>query len=162
MNNYGGRLTLLIIIPILLWGCKNTPTDASFETIETLQQLARSSYQAGDLHQAEGYWRELTRLTPLHSLAWCQLGHVHYRLHRYQAASKAYHKCLEINPNQVDIWHNLSAVKLREATETLLLGRAYLTDSRDSKLVTNYHRLQRELLRLHGIADGYLGERHAD
>jgi|SRR5690554_1200402 len=156
------RAIILLLVLTYLSGCKATSADVSFETIETLQKLAYASYQAGDLHQAEGHWRKLTQLTPLNSIAWCQLGHVHYRRHRYQAASKSYQKCLEINPSQIDVWHSLSAVKLREATETLLLGSSYISDNSDSQLVRNYQRLQRELLRLHGVADGYLGVHHED
>lgn len=150
MNNFKWAIVLLISFELL--GCKTN--DASFETIAQMQELATQAYINGDLHSAEGLWSDVVRVMPEHSEAWCQLGHIHYRLHRYTAANNAYQKCLSITPENIAIWHNLTAAKLRDASETLLSGSAYLTTEHDQVLVGKYQLLLRELLRLHGIADG--------
>lgn len=133
-------------------------TSASFENVAQLQQLASHAYAAGDLHLAEGYWLNITQAMPEHTDAWCQLGHINYRLHRYAAAGNAYKKCLAITPNNLAAWHNLTAVKLREASATIIQGSGYLEASDNQQLTHKYQLLMRELLRLHGIADGVLGK----
>lgn len=152
MNKLNAGAVLLFVGSLV--GCQ--ATNASFDNIAQLQDLASQSYIAGDLHQAEGYWLDIAKVMPEHNRAWCQLGHINYRLHRYSAASNAYQKCLAIAPQQLSIWHSLTAVKLREASETLLMGSAHLNNEENANLVSKYQLLMRELLRLHGIADGFL------
>lgn len=145
---------LVLLIPLV--GCKSTQ-QVRFDTIEQQQKIAIAAYQQGDLHIAEGYWRKIVSAMPEHAQSWCQLGHVNYRLHRYQAASNAYQRCLNLAPEQANIWHNLAAVKLRQATELLLTGQAYL-EVAEGRVEThsfayNYQRLMAELVRFHGVAD---------
>lgn len=149
-----------IVVAICMVGgvsaCQST--NASFENVSQLQQLATHAYAAGDLHLAEGYWLNVTQAMPEHADAWCQLGHIDYRLHRYTAAGNAYQKCLAITPNNLAVWHNLTAVKLREASATIIQGSGYLAEEDNQQLIHKYRLLMRELLRLHGIADGALGK----
>lgn len=150
MNNF--KWAIILLLSFYLLGCKTN--DASFETIAQMQELATQAYTNGDLHRAEGLWSDIVRVMPEHAEAWCQLGHIDYRLHRYAAANNAYQKCLVIKPRNIAVWHNLTAVKLRDASETLIRGSAYLTTEHDRDLVGKYQLLLRELMRLHGIADG--------
>ncbi|MBR9908668.1 MAG: hypothetical protein GYB30_11580 [Gammaproteobacteria bacterium] len=148
------KRAVIVAIGLPLIGCQSN--DASFENIAQLQELAQRAYVSGDLHQAEGLWLDIVKVMPEHTEAWCQLGHIDYRVHRYTAATHAYQKCLAITPHNVSAWHSLTAAKLREASETLLIGSAYLEGEKDQRLVANYQRLLRELMRLHGIAGGEL------
>lgn len=160
------KLCFLTALPIVFIaaGCASTEK-VTFNTLEQQRAIASKSYQQGDLHVAEGYLQRIVSSLPEHSDSWCKLGHINYRLNRYSAATSAYEKCLTLTPEQPEIWHNLAAVKLREATEFLLTGRAYIPESNEaagaSSFAVNYDRLLNELSRLHGVA-GYSIERISD
>ncbi|WP_417659876.1 tetratricopeptide repeat protein [Pseudidiomarina sp.] len=156
------KLCLIIALPLVFTGAGCAATEkTTFNTLEQQRAIASKSYQQGDLHIAEGYLQRIVSGLPNDSDSWCKLGHINYRLNRYSAATNAYEKCLSLTPELPEIWHNLAAVKLRQATEFLLTGRAYIPESNEadsaSSFTVNYDRLLNELGRLHGVA-GYSTE----
>ncbi|WP_417667037.1 tetratricopeptide repeat protein [Pseudidiomarina sp.] len=160
------KLCVLAVLPSVVMGSGCAATGkTTFNTLEQQRAIASKSYQQGDLHVAEGYLQRIVSSLPKDSVSWCQLGHINYRLNRYLAATNAYQKCLSITPEQPEIWHNLAAVKLRQATEFLLTGRAYIPEINEtgsaSSFAVNYTRLLNELGRLHGVA-GYSTEMNSD
>lgn len=160
------KLCLIAVLPSVVIGSGCAATEkTTFNTLEQQRAIASKSYQQGDLHIAEGYLQRIVSSLPDHSDSWCKLGHINYRLNRYSAATNAYEKCLSLTPELPEIWHNLAAVKLRQATEFLLTGRAYITEQTEtgepSSFAMNYDRLLNELGRLHGVA-GYSVKMNAD
>lgn len=45
--------------------------------------------------------------------AWFTLGHCAWRLERYVEATRAYHRCVAIEPDNFEAWNNLSAAFIR-------------------------------------------------
>lgn len=149
------KLVLLIVSGIVVSGCQMTSTSmANHEHMDTHYQIAKKAYQQGDLHVAEGYLHRVTAVEPNHAPSWCLLGHIGFRLNRYEAAQQGYERCLRIHPQQPLIWHNLAALRLRQATELLMTGLPYLTQE-TAPLVPhfkqNYQLLLNELKYLHGL-----------
>ncbi|RWU08758.1 tetratricopeptide repeat protein [Pseudidiomarina gelatinasegens] len=160
------KLCVLAVLPSVVIGSGCAATEkTTFNTLEQQRAIASKSYQQGDLHVAEGYLQRIVSSLPKDSASWCKLGHINYRLNRYSAATNAYERCLSLTPELPEIWHNLAAVKLREATEFLLTGRAYIPELNEagsaSSFAVNYTRLLNELGRLHGVA-GYSTEMISD
>lgn len=146
--------TMLIMISLVLatTGC-NTTKGVNFSTVEQHYSIATVVYERGDLHTAEGSLQQVLKTQPRHLESWCLLGHVYYRLNRYEAADNAYQKCLALRAEQPAIWHNLAAVKLRQATELLITGLPYLELSeRETEFSANYRLLLQELAQLHGVS----------
>ncbi|OZB05659.1 MAG: hypothetical protein B7X54_04795 [Idiomarina sp. 34-48-12] len=143
----GGMLT------IALTGC-NATQKVNFANVQQHYTVAKTGYTQGDLHTAEGYLLKVVKAQPNHHESWCLLGHVYYRLNSYQAASNAYQTCLSLRPEQSAIWHNLAAVRLRQATELLIKGMPYLKATTvDKQFSTNYQLLLEELAHFHGVAN---------
>lgn len=151
MTNYL-RVSVGIILMLVLTGC-NTTQKVNFANVKHHYAVAKTGYIQGDLHAAEGYLLKVVKAQPNHQESWCLLGHIYYRLNIYQAASNAYQTCLSLRPEQSAIWHNLAAVRLRQATELLIKGMPYLQSINvDKKFSNNYQLLLEELARLHGVA----------
>lgn len=143
---------LVGILVLALTGCNSTQK-VNFANVQQHYAVAKTGYIQGDLHTAEGYLLKVVKAQPNHHESWCLLGHVYYRLNSYQAASNAYQTCLSLKPEQSAIWHNLAAVRLRQATELLIKGMPYLQATNvDKQFSTNYQLLLEELARLHGVA----------
>lgn len=157
------KLIPLVLLLLSLLGCKTTVLPEG--ALEKNTKIASLAYQRGDLHLAEGYLQRILDTNPNHSDSWCQLGNIRYRLHDYEAATRAYDRCLKLNPSQPVIWHNAAAVKLRQATELLLIGQGYLADNSapvSSPLASQIQQLLVELMRLHGINSTTHGESDYD
>ncbi len=153
------KLVVVIVSSLVLSACELTATRPDSGATDTYYRIAWQAYQQGDLHVAEGYLHQVTAAEPNHAHSWCLLGHIGFRLNRYDAAHQAYDKCLQIHPQQPMIWHNLAALKLRQATELLITGLPYVSVEANGKyphFSDNYHLLMSELKRLHGLS----GELH--
>lgn len=151
MTNYS-YLFILLALVILTSGCKTT-NDVNFSSVEQHYSIASDVYQQGDLHTAEGFLQKVIKAQPNHRESWCLLGHVYYRLNSYRAADNAYQKCLSLRGEQPQIWHNLAAVKLRQATELLITGLPYLEPNESNVTFNaNYRLLLQELAHLHGVS----------
>src|SRR5690554_2551229 len=145
------KIIFFVLALLSMVGCKTTglPEDLLAKNTD----IALLAYQRGDLHLAEGYLQRVLAANSNHQESWCLLGNINYRLHDYEAATRAFDRCLKINPEQPQIWQNAAAVKLRQATELLLRGQGYLTreETPSSPLARRFQLLLAELMRLHGV-----------
>lgn len=145
------KIIFFVLALLSMVGCKTTglPEDLLAKNTD----IALLAYQRGDLHLAEGYLQRVLDSNPNHQESWCLLGRINYRLHDYEAATRAFDRCLKLNPQQPEIWHNAAAVKLRQATELLLRGQGYLPHEHapSSPLARRFQLLLTELMRLHGV-----------
>lgn len=141
------------LLPVLLcMGCASTTTQQE-PFVQQLQKTAAAAYHIGDLHQAEGLWQQALAANPEVYSNWCSLAQVRFRLHQYDAAAIGYQRCLEGHAAQPLAWHNLAAVRLRQATEALLEGSMYLDDRADSEqLKRDYQALLEHLFKLQRAA----------
>lgn len=151
MTRYLSSLIAVLTL-LILSGC-NATQKINFANVQHNYSIAKSSYLVGDLHTAEGRLLNVVKAQSNHHESWCLLGHVYYRLNSYEAASNAYQSCLSLQPDQPAIWHNLAAVRLRQATELLISGLPYMaTQAGEKQFAANYQLLLDELARLHGVA----------
>lgn len=132
-------MILVLMLPGLS-GCTSKPPSETFD-----RQLAAAyqSYQEGDLTSAEARWRALVQIDPELTEGWCLLGHIGLRQQRYHEALRHYQTCLELTPAQPAIWHNIAVIRIRQATEALLVGAPYQTDSEHRLLLAKLLKLQR-------------------
>ncbi|WP_198677983.1 tetratricopeptide repeat protein [Pseudidiomarina planktonica] len=135
-----GILLICLVISPVLTGCTSKPPSDVFDL-----QLAAAykSYRDGDLTVAEARWRRLVKVDQALTEGWCVLGHISLRQQRYQEALKHYQRCLQLRPEQSEIWHNVAVIRIRQATEALLSGAPYDTHSQDKLLLTKLLKLQR-------------------
>ncbi len=143
-------LLLVVLISLFLAGCATTNLP-ELEAIQQ-QQVAQDAYLSGDLHLAEGLWRRAIKRNSQLQHLWCKIGHVNFRLHEYEAAFQAYQRCLADDREQPIVWRNLAAVRLRQATELLLIGHKYLvtiTAPETQQFRSDYERLMKQLLSFH-------------
>lgn len=147
----------LFMAACLLAACQTNGTaggsmnQADSNTFPALISAARHAYQQGDLHAAEGLWRQLLQRDKQLYEGWCQLGHIGFRQHQYQSAVEAYQRCLQLHPQQPAIWHNLAVVRLRQATELLLQGQAY-ADQQEASDTQQQQQLLQHLLKLQRVS----------
>lgn len=155
----------ILVLALLLMGCQTTQSRELELQLEPALYAAQTAYRQGDLHFAEGLWRQVLDAYPEQGQVWCDIGHVNYRVHRYDAAYEAYQFCLANNPQQPDIWKNLAAIRLRQATELLLAGHAYLGMPTSFGARNNqaqryeYEMLMQQLLALHRV-ESPIAEQH--
>ena len=147
------RISLLLGVIMLLGGCQSTAPQPTEMTFAPLLDNATKSYQQGDLQLAEGLFRQLIAHDPSLMIAWCHLGHIGFRQHRYEAAINAYQQCIRYQPQQPDIWQNMAVIKLREASELLIQGSAFLPPAQEAQQIqSNYSRLIQSLMLLQRIS----------
>ncbi|WP_417658005.1 hypothetical protein [Pseudidiomarina aestuarii] len=140
------RLSLFLVL--MCAGCASTSQQEE-PFVQQLQKTAAAAYHIGDLHQAEGLWQQAVVANPGAYSNWCSLGQVRFRLHQYDASAVGYQRCLEGNSAQPLVWHNLAAVRLRQATEALLEGTIHFDDRPESeRLKRDYQALLEHLLKL--------------
>jgi cytochrome c-type biogenesis protein CcmH/NrfG len=139
---------------VFMLGCQTTQPQLGETTFQPAIDNAMMAYQQGDLQLAEGLWRRLLQRDPSLFMAWCHLGHIGFRQHDYDTALNAYQKCLRQQPQQAEIWHNMAVIKLRQASELLIQGSAYLPaeDSASHDHKHNYQRLLNALMALQRVS----------
>ena len=120
-------IVVICIVLIGISGCAATAPKRSElpESYGKLVQNARHAYQLGDLSLAESLWRQALELRPTVQQGYCELGQISFRLHRYAEAESHYLRCLSANPKQPEVWHNLAALQIRQATEFLLQSESH-------------------------------------
>lgn len=147
------RYSLLGLACVAVIGCQTTRPQVAEMALKPAIENATMAYQQGDLQLAEGLWRQLLERDPSLLVAWCHLGHIGFRQHAYQASLSAYQKCLRYQPQQPEIWHNMAVIKLRQASELLIQGSAYLpVEEGDSHTTQTYPRLLKALMQLQRVA----------
>ena len=149
------RISLLLSLAVVMVisGCQSTSPKLAETTFAPLLDNATKAYQQGDLQLAEGMFRQLIVRDPSLLMAWCHLGHIGFRQHQYEAALNAYQQCLRYQPQQPEIWHNMAVIKLREASELLIQGSAYLPPTTEASLTNqNYPRLIQSLMLLQRVS----------
>ncbi|KFZ30114.1 hypothetical protein IDSA_11720 [Pseudidiomarina salinarum] len=140
-----GRVLMLLLM-VAAGGCATTGSPGQDPTNQSSLKAAELAYRQGDLHLAEGLWREIVGDEDDLSPGWCYLGHISFRQHRYEEALSSYQQCLDFRQQQPAIWRNMAALRLRQATELLLTGTAYLSDSGDTGEQQRFNREYRKLL----------------
>lgn len=147
------RFSYMMLACLFIGGCQSTQPKLGELTLQPAIENATAAYQQGDLQLAEGLWRRLLERDPSLLDAWCHLGHIGFRQHAYEAALSAYQKCLQYQPQQPEIWHNMAVIKLREASELLIQGSAFIDDNRDpNQDAHNYSRLLNALMLLQRVS----------
>ncbi len=141
-----GKMWLLLLM-VVIAGCATTGSPAHDPAARSSLKAAELAYRQGDLHLAEGLWREIVSDNDDGSPGWCYLGHISFRQHRYEEALRAYRHCLEFRQQQPEIWRNMAALRLRQATELLLSGSAYLAAGEPTAAQQRFNREYRKLLR---------------
>lgn len=140
------RLLVLLLL-LAATGCAATHSPGHDPTQQRSLKAAEQAYRQGDLHLAEGLWRDIVSDSDHVSPGWCYLGHISFRQHRYDEALSSYQQCLDFRPQQPAIWRNMAALRLRQATELLLSGTAYLADREATAGQQRFNREYRKLLR---------------
>lgn len=135
---------LILLLPlILLSACQATV--AQHQQQQQVYDNAKQWYLRGDLLTAEQQLNQL-HASGLASLdSWRLMGNIHFRQHRLQAAEQAYREALTLAANDPLSWHNLSLVKLRQTTDTLMQARSQLQElsDEDQGLLRKLLQLQR-------------------
>jgi len=135
---------LTLLLPLLLIaGCQATVQQ--YQQQQQTYQAAKDWYLSGDLLAAEQQLNQL-HSHQLHSLqSWRLMGNIQFRQQRLDAAENAYRQALSLAPNDKFSWHNLTLVKLRQTTNTLMQARSELgqLDRTNDELLRNLLRLQR-------------------
>ena len=143
------RPSLAAVALLTLLGCQTTAPQFTETALQPAIENATLAYQQGDLELAEGLWRKLLARDPSLTLGWCHLGHIGFRQHHYDAAFNAYQKCLRYEPQQPAIWQNMAVIRLRQASELMLHGSAYLPATEHlSGQPQGYQRLLQSLMLL--------------
>lgn len=146
---------LWLLLALLVAGCTSTGKSVYKPATESSMKAAEMAYRQGDLHLAEGLLLKLVRDSDDSAPGWCYLGHISFRQHRYEEALSAYQRCLDFRQQQPDIWRNMAALRLRQATELLLSGTAYLaTDevtAEQQRFNREYHKLLQQLMVLQQV-----------
>lgn len=135
---------LILLLPlILLSACQATV--AQHQQQQRIYDTAKQWYLRGDLLTAEQQLNQLHTLGLASLDSWRLLGNIHFRQQRLQAAEQAYGQALTIAPDDPFSWHNLSLVKLRQTTDTLMQARSQLHElsNEDQELLRQLLRLQR-------------------
>ena len=68
------------------------------------------SIKQNNYHDANNYFKELTKLEPNNSEAWELLGNSHEILDKIEAAQKSYLKALDLDDNNIDVLYNLGLI----------------------------------------------------
>ena len=134
---------LIMLSPLLLTACQATV--APYQQQQQAYQAAKDWYTRGDLLAAEQQLHQL-HSRELHSVqSWRLMGNIQFRQQRLDAAERAYRQALALAPGDEFSWHNLSLVKLRQATDTLMQARSELgqLDRSNDELLRQLLRLQR-------------------
>lgn len=138
------RPHLILLLPlILLSACQATV--AQHQHQQQVYDNAKQWYLRGDLLTAEQQLNQLHAIGLASLDSWRLMGNIHFRQQRLQAAEQAYREALTIAPKDAFSWHNLSLVKLRQATDTLMQARSQLPElsAEDQDLLRQLLRLQR-------------------
>jgi len=134
------KLILVSALLMALSACASQPLSAAFDQRIA---LANHAYQIGDLNTAEATWRQVLKIDAEVTEGWCALGHIAFRQQRYEEALRHYEQCLKLMPEQPKIWHNLAVIRIRQATETLIIGAPYQAQRAHPNLLNALLRLQR-------------------
>jgi len=78
-------------------------------TVAEVFALALQHHQAGNLHQAEQFYRKVLQFQPAHAEAHHMLGVLAYQMGRYQQAVASIRHALTMNPNAAVYYTNLGA-----------------------------------------------------
>ncbi|MDX1706261.1 tetratricopeptide repeat protein [Pseudidiomarina sp.] len=144
-----------LLLALAVAGCTATGKSVYKPATERSMKAAETAYRQGDLHLAEGLLLELVKDGDNSAPGWCYLGHISFRQHRYEEALAAYQRCLEFRQQQPDIWRNMAALRLRQATELLLSGTAYLAagevSTEQQRFNREYHKLLQQLMVLQQV-----------
>ena len=126
------KYLFLIFAFFLSVSCSSVPSEdlSSMSIIEQFKE-AEDFYKKGLLVQAESRYRALLATNPRMYDAWLRLGNIHARTGQLEAAILAFQKCIEISPERVNGWHNLSLTRVMQATEVAKEGLGVI-DSKDS------------------------------
>lgn len=134
------KQTMLVAVLLMLTACTSQPLTQAFEA---RINMAHHYYKIGDLNAAEASWRALLAKDAELTEGWCALGHIGFRQQRYEEALRHYEQCLKLSPEQPKIWHNLAVIRIRQATETLIIAMPYQSQQANPKLLNALLRLQR-------------------
>jgi cytochrome c-type biogenesis protein CcmH/NrfG len=146
------RFNSLVLLVLLLVGCQSSTPQFTQTAFAPAIDSATAAYQSGDLQLAEGLWRQLLERDPTLVEGWCHLGHIDFRQHRYDSALTAYQKCLRYKPQQTDIWQNMAVIRLRQASELMIRGSAFLLPSEGVDNNQDYQRLLQSLMLLQRVS----------
>jgi tetratricopeptide (TPR) repeat protein len=108
-------------------------------------EQAEKYYRAGLYSDAERVLLNLSRRSPENYDVLFRLGNIYVRTGQFDAAERAYRRCIEIDPEQPKGWYNLSLLRIKQAMYIADEGRAK-THTRAPEFAGHFDRLEQGLM----------------
>ena len=116
---------LLLALSLLTSACANLDTkpentNYARQQLESLRQTAENAYQAEDWQSAVDQYNLILDQYDSDALAWYRYGNANAELGNIDTAISALQTSIELNPENIEAWHNLGILHLRNATTTFI------------------------------------------
>ncbi len=123
LNNYRRvySSSLIGLLLVALIGCTST---SSGDLMGDFEQ-ANTYYAKGMYSDAERILLGLAKKTPNNYEVYFKLGNIYVRTGQFEAAERAYQRCMEIDPEQPKGWYNMSLLRVKQALYLAEQGRTH-------------------------------------
>lgn len=138
-----GWLAVAVALLIACAGCASS--SASRSDFASGYEQAEKYYRAGLYSDAERVLLDLRRRSPENYDVLFRLGNIYVRTGQFDAAERAYRRCIEIDPEQPKGWYNLALLSIKQAMYIAEEGRAK-TRTRSPEFTGHFDRLEQGLM----------------
>lgn len=121
------RIICIFLVTCFLVACSSS-SSRKLEKVQSKYDAALTAYRKGELSEAETRYLALVRENSGYEEGWFKLGNIYVRTGQFEAATAAYQKAANINPDNARVWNNLALAHIKKAVAVLDEGAARMPD----------------------------------
>lgn len=140
-----------LLVLMICTGCTTGGGGGRNDDYVARYEQAGRYYNSGLYSDAERVLLELEKRSPNNYDVLFRLGNIYVRTGQFEAAERAYQRCVKIDPSQPKGWYNLSLLRVKQAMYLVEEGRSK-SAAQAPEFRANFDRLEQGLMA--AIGDG--------